>query len=213
MGIFMLTMAPMLHINEMVKMEKTKKVEQLQLDESGTLDLMTAAKVIISINPFSPSLRTNQYCAMIGATSGILSGVFGVGGGAIMVPALCLFTDMDYRMVIGKSFAYDYSDIELSCFFLIPHIQSFIFFYSSFILGTSLFCMLPVAISASITHYLQGSMLLTCAVPLGIGSFIGSYIGGSLTQYCDDSYLRSGYSIFMLMIGSQTLFLALKSVR
>jgi len=81
------------------------------------------------------------------------------------------------------------------------------------VVGTSLFCMLPVAISASITHYLQGSMLLKCAIPLGIGSFIGSYIGGTLTQYIDDSYLRSGYSIFMLIMGSQTLFLALKSVR
>jgi uncharacterized membrane protein YfcA len=107
MGIFMLAMAPMLHVNEMIKMEKTKKLEQLQLDETESLNLMTTAKVITSINPFSPSLRTNQYCAIIGATSGILSGVFGVGGGAIMVPALCLFTDMDYRMVIGKSFAHD----------------------------------------------------------------------------------------------------------
>jgi uncharacterized membrane protein YfcA len=87
------------------------------------------------------------------------------------------------------------------------------FCYSSFVLGTSLFCMLPVAVSASITHYLQGTMLLSCAIPLGMGSFIGSYIGGSLTQYCEDSYLRSGYSIFMLMMGSQTLFRALKSVR
>lgn len=73
--------------------------------------------------------------------------------------------------------------------------------------------MLPVAVSASITHYLQGSMLLACAVPLGIGSFIGSYIGGSLTQYCEEAYLRSGYSLFMLMMGSRTLFQALKSVR
>lgn len=117
MGVFMLAMAPMLHVNEMVKMEKSKNLEQLQLDESGSLNLMTTAKVITSINPFLPSLRTNQYCAMIGVTSGILSGVFGVGGGAIMVPALCLFTDMDYRMVIGKSFARDQNVIEPSFFF------------------------------------------------------------------------------------------------
>jgi uncharacterized membrane protein YfcA len=114
MGIFMLAMAPMLHINEIVKIEKKKKSELIQVDKSGNRDLMATAKVITSINPFSPSLRTNQYCVVIGATSGILSGVFGVGGGAIMVPALCLFTDMDYRMVIGKPFACDYSDLENS---------------------------------------------------------------------------------------------------
>lgn len=99
----MLTMVPMLHINELLRRENIKKTEQLQLHNAEGLNLMATAKTVNSINPFSPSLRTNQYSAIIGVISGTLAGIFGVGGGAIIVPALCLFTDMDYRMVVGKS--------------------------------------------------------------------------------------------------------------
>jgi len=34
----------------------------------------------------------------VGACSGLLAGVFGVGGGAITVPALSFFTDLDYQV-------------------------------------------------------------------------------------------------------------------
>ena len=41
----------------------------------------------------------------IGTFSGTLAGIFGVGGGAVIVPALCLFTDLDYRVALGTSLA------------------------------------------------------------------------------------------------------------
>ena len=52
----------------------------------------------------STSKITKQYIGMVlGSCTGILSGVFGVGGGAIVVPALSLFTNMDYRTSLGTS--------------------------------------------------------------------------------------------------------------
>mmetsp|Transcript_28996 Transcript_28996/g.78470 ORF Transcript_28996/g.78470 Transcript_28996/m.78470 type:complete len:306 (+) Transcript_28996:227-1144(+) len=41
--------------------------------------------------------------AGIGCCSGFLAGVFGVGGGAIVVPALSLFTDMNHYQALGTS--------------------------------------------------------------------------------------------------------------
>ena len=39
----------------------------------------------------------------IGVGSGLLAGIFGVGGGAIVVPALCIFSDLDYKTSLGSS--------------------------------------------------------------------------------------------------------------
>lgn len=42
---------------------------------------------------------------VIGSFAGVLAGIFGVGGGAIQIPALCLFTDIDYHTALGTSLA------------------------------------------------------------------------------------------------------------
>jgi len=42
-------------------------------------------------------------CSTIGLASGFLAGLFGVGGGAVVVPALTVLTDMDHYTAIGTS--------------------------------------------------------------------------------------------------------------
>ena len=39
----------------------------------------------------------------LGSFSGFQAGLFGVGGGAIVVPALTLFTDLDHYQALGTS--------------------------------------------------------------------------------------------------------------
>ncbi len=39
----------------------------------------------------------------IGVVAGTQAGFFGVGGGAVIVPALVLFTDLDYKTAVGTS--------------------------------------------------------------------------------------------------------------
>lgn len=41
----------------------------------------------------------------VGVASGFTAGLFGVGGGAITVPALCLLTDLPYKTILGTSLA------------------------------------------------------------------------------------------------------------
>jgi uncharacterized membrane protein YfcA len=41
----------------------------------------------------------------VGAVAGFASGMFGIGGGVMITPALCLFTDMSYTCVLGTTLA------------------------------------------------------------------------------------------------------------
>lgn len=42
---------------------------------------------------------------MIGLVSGVASGLFGVGGGIVMVPAMVYFMKMDMKLAVGTSLA------------------------------------------------------------------------------------------------------------
>jgi len=42
---------------------------------------------------------------LIGLVGGVTSGLFGVGGGVVMVPALMFFLKMDIKMAVGSSLA------------------------------------------------------------------------------------------------------------
>jgi len=42
---------------------------------------------------------------LIGLASGVTSGLFGVGGGVVMVPAMVYFLTMDIKLAIGTSLA------------------------------------------------------------------------------------------------------------
>ncbi|MBM3879198.1 MAG: sulfite exporter TauE/SafE family protein [Verrucomicrobia bacterium] len=45
------------------------------------------------------------YAALIGALSGITSGLFGVGGGIVMVPTMMFLLKLDVKTAIGTSLA------------------------------------------------------------------------------------------------------------
>ena len=42
---------------------------------------------------------------LIGLVSGVTSGLFGVGGGIVMVPAMMFFMKMDIKLAVGTSLA------------------------------------------------------------------------------------------------------------
>jgi uncharacterized protein len=45
------------------------------------------------------------YAAIIGLGGGIASGLFGVGGGVVMVPAMVFLLSMDIKLAVGTSLA------------------------------------------------------------------------------------------------------------
>ena len=95
LGVFMLCVAPLvpfksyfLHNNSTGEFENTE-MNHTNQQSSSTSSTTPINKLYI---PFS-----------IGCCSGFLAGLFGVGGGAIVVPALTIATDMNHYQALGTS--------------------------------------------------------------------------------------------------------------
>ena len=91
LGLFMIAMAPMIHLKSHLKKQ------QEQATNAATTTAMTATSSLESPQQnYIPII-------MIGLGSGFLSGLLGIGGGTIVVPALVLGTDMSYHSALGTS--------------------------------------------------------------------------------------------------------------
>lgn len=87
-GIFMISIAPL------VLLRSNLLNSQRYIDES------------LKIGSNNEKSETMYFLpVLIGSISGLIAGMFGVGGGAITVPALCLFTNTDYQTALGTSLA------------------------------------------------------------------------------------------------------------
>ncbi len=66
-----------------------------------------AAATSASSSPAAAEARTGQLLrlAATGSVAGFASGMFGIGGGVIITPALCILTEMPYAMVLGTTLA------------------------------------------------------------------------------------------------------------
>jgi len=101
MGLFMIAMAPMIHLKSYLKQQQ----QQQQKEQEEDMETDTA----VSITATSSKNATYDYnkllpVAIIGLGSGFVSGLLGIGGGTIVVPALVLGTDhMSYHSALGTS--------------------------------------------------------------------------------------------------------------
>ncbi len=50
-------------------------------------------------------MSITMYMLLIGLTAGIAGGMFGIGGGAIMVPAMVMLLNLDHKFATGTSIA------------------------------------------------------------------------------------------------------------
>jgi uncharacterized membrane protein YfcA len=114
LGVLMLAMAPIVPLKAYFTQQQPTSVEGIQEDE------VTSAAQLVSSKPqeaspstttsstthdtFSPPMHLLLPCG-IGLCSGFLAGVFGVGGGVIVVPALTLATSMSHHQALATSLA------------------------------------------------------------------------------------------------------------
>lgn len=113
---------------------------------------------------------------VIGLVSGITSGLFGVGGGIVMVPAMMFFM----RDQIGEN-------IKVA-------------------IGTSLAVIIPTALMGSFKHYQQGNInwqVVLALVPLAV---VGGFLGAKLTSVLHAEQLRRAFGGFMILVGVRILF-------
>lgn len=114
----------------------------------------------------------------VGLVAGLSAGIFGVGGGIIIVPALVWLLPQN--------------DIPLE---IVMHTA----------VATSLLVMIPTALSSSIKHMQQGNVQTALLSRLGFGIFLGSIVGVFLANALSRNYLQSIFGVFELLVAYQML--------
>lgn len=98
LGCVQLLFSPLILLRDKLKEASTPTNSTL------TTTMTTDATPAVPSQPLSIVERSAASFA-IGGFSGVLAGMFGVGGGVIQIPALCLFTDIEYHTALGTSLA------------------------------------------------------------------------------------------------------------
>lgn len=116
---------------------------------------------------------------LIGALAGIFAGLFGIGGGLIMVPILIISLQSQ-----GIS-----SDVA-------THIA----------LGTSLSVIIFTSINAARTHQKKGSVKWSFLKWLIVGLFIGCILGAQTTRFLSGPHLQKMLGVFAICMAARMIW-------
>jgi uncharacterized protein len=112
----------------------------------------------------------------VGALAGFLSGLFGLGGGIIIVPALI--------------FVFTANGLPIE---VVTHLA----------IGTSLATIIVTSIASTLTHHQKGSVLWDLTRWLIPGLLLGSVLGGLLAASLSGSTLQLFFGTLMIIVASQ----------
>ncbi len=115
---------------------------------------------------------------LVGALAGFLSGLFGLGGGIIIVPALI--------------FVFTANGLPLE---VVTHLA----------IGTSLATIVVTSIASTLTHHQKGSVLWALTRWLIPGLLLGSILGGLLAASLSGSTLQLLFGFLMIVVAVQLL--------
>lgn len=116
--------------------------------------------------------------AAVGILAGLVAGLFGLGGGVVMVPAL-IYT------FTALSFPGD----------ILTHLA----------VGTSLTCIVVTSTVSAWTHWQKGGLDRSLLMPLVPGVVVGAWIGGVVAAELEGPSLQTAFAIFLLFV-SFTMF-------
>ncbi len=114
-----------------------------------------------------------------GAVGGLIAGLFGIGGGLILVPILVL-------LFKAHEFSPDY--------------------IMQMAVATSLATIVLTSFSAILAHHRLGSVLWSKVYRLAPGIIIGSVVGAAIADMISADSLRILFAIFLLCVGLQMAF-------
>ncbi len=117
--------------------------------------------------------------AFAGAGAGVIAGLFGVGGGLLMVP------------VLVWSFQANHFSPEISIHLAV---------------GTSLAIIVVTSLSSIIAHQRKGAVLWSIVQKLAPGLLIGSLIGAFVAKQLPSAWLGRAFGIFTLLVALQMAF-------
>lgn len=116
------------------------------------------------------------YCLLFGGFAGLLAGLFGIGGGLVLVPFLIwLFP----RYGFGENFA------------------------AIMAVATSLATIIITSISSVIAHHRLGSVLWQSVFRLVPGIIIGAVLGAMIADYLPAKTLKMIFAAFLFYVGIQ----------
>ncbi len=113
---------------------------------------------------------------LLGAVTGFFAGLFGIGGGGVMVPALTL-------LFARQGFAPDY----------LMHLA----------LGTSMAAIVPTACASLMAHHAHGAVLWSVVVRLVPGVLLGTFLATFLVAWLPMEPLAIFFSVFMGFVAVQ----------
>lgn len=122
-------------------------------------------------------LGVGLICLLVGFAAGFLAGLFGIGGGMIMVAALAFVLPM-----LGVPAAH------------VMHVA----------LATSLACIVLTAIASARAHHRRGSVMWPSVVWLVPGLVVGGLIGALVAGVLADAWLRIGFASYCFITAIAT---------
>ena len=115
----------------------------------------------------------------LGACTGLLAGMFGIGGGSVLVPALMfIFYGMGFEASIVIYLA----------------------------IGTSLTSIFFSALSSAYSHHLKHSVEWSLVPPLSIGMVVGALVGSKYATSLESNDLKLIISIFFFAVVIEMVF-------
>jgi uncharacterized protein len=122
--------------------------------------------------------------AAVGLVSGLIAGLFGLGGGVVIVPVLLYtFAQVGYSSEI------------------LTHLA----------IGTSLGCIVITSISSSRTHWQKGAVKKELVLPMVPGVLVGGWLGGVWASHLSGLYLQLAFAGFMVFVAITMLMTVSKA--
>ena len=152
-----------------------------QLIVFGTVMLLSSVLMIrdnssLGKKKDDPNLISPIWMIIQGLVIGLVTGVVGVGGGFLIIPALVIVGGLSMRMAVGTSL-------------LIITLNSFLGFYKQ----------LDVLQSNDLS--INWWLILIFAI-IGIG---GSFVGSKLSRKVPQTLLKRGFGVFLVVMGTYIL--------
>ncbi len=124
-----------------------------------------------------PFIELSAYL-LIGILSGLFAGLFGTGGGILVVPALILlFTQLE----LGGDW--------------VPHLA----------IGTSLATILGTGAASTHAHHRRGGVRWDLFVKLAPGILLGAWTGAGLAAFLPELWLKRFFAGFLVFVGLRML--------
>ena len=117
---------------------------------------------------------------VLGAVAGMLAGLFGIGGGVIVVPTLVL--------------AFTWQGIDPS-----------VIFYMA--VGTSLANIIFTSLSSIRTHHKKGAVEWLLVRPIALGMLVGALLGVNTAVSIPAIYLQASFGVFIMLLGLRMLLI------